>query len=546
MALSASTNDQTATPSLAAQAAVTNQQIVTPDPVSPVTPGSPVAIHVNYTTAPANGSLTGLGLRIHYNSHLLTFNQLTDVLGTGLLQQQAPVDDTADYDHDPTTDKYVLVSWADINTKWPGQLPASLLTANLTASSTATGSTSVNFTSSATAAGWSFTGTSAGISFLPAQGGLSGHVYIDANHNGQFDPNEGLPDVTIILAGPVQKTAVTGDDGSYSFTDLPAGLYSLTEKQPAACLDGGQHSIPAANLSGNSQLTKQDFVEANLNPAFIPNRILTTHAQPVGSAAWKKVIRDMMARAETASNSAVAASTIQTNSVIAASTTQAPTLAHALTSALASPPVQMSLSRPMASVADANAVRSAAQPATNNPIPSTARVSTNQGTDVTSVLISQHSAAPLTAEQLKPIISEAMAGWAKAGLPASALEKLSKVSLSIADLPGSELGWTENNQVAIDRDAAGYGWFVDPTPTRDEEYQPTEVGAQLQAVDPQVLAQMDLLTVVEHELGHAIGLNDNIGSSVYDLMSGSLTPGVRRKVSVADVDAVFATYYTKN
>ena len=50
---------------------------------------------------------------------MLTFNNLSYVLPVGLVQQEAPVDDTADYDNDPTTDKYVLVAWADITGNWP-------------------------------------------------------------------------------------------------------------------------------------------------------------------------------------------------------------------------------------------------------------------------------------------------------------------------------------------------------------------------------------------------------------------------------------------
>jgi hypothetical protein len=52
---------------------------------------------------------------------------------------------------------------------------------------------------------------------------------------------------------------------------------------------------------------------------------------------------------------------------------------------------------------------------------------------------------------------------------------------------------------------------------------------------------MDLLTVVEHELGHIAGLGD-LDASLDDLMSASLGTGIRRKVSASDVDAVFASY----
>ena len=52
---------------------------------------------------------------------------------------------------------------------------------------------------------------------------------------------------------------------------------------------------------------------------------------------------------------------------------------------------------------------------------------------------------------------------------------------------------------------------------------------------------MDLLTVVEHELGHVAGLGD-LDPSLDDLMSSSLSKGIRRQASASDVDAVFADY----
>jgi len=45
--------------------------------------------------------------------------------------------------------------------------------------------------------------------------------------------------------------------------------------------------------------------------------------------------------------------------------------------------------------------------------------------------------------------------------------------------------------------------------------------------------------VVEHELGHVLGLSD-LGSSTNDLMSRTLSEGVRRNAS--DADAVFANH----
>jgi hypothetical protein len=84
--------------------------------------------------------------------------------------------------------------------------------------------------------------------------------------------------------------------------------------------------------------------------------------------------------------------------------------------------------------------------------------------------------------------------------------------------------------VILAADAAGYGWFVDPTPLQDEEFLVDGSAVPGGPAD----GRMDLLTVVLHELGHEAGLDDNEGSG---LMSGTLPTGVRR---VGGLQAVFS------
>jgi hypothetical protein len=104
----------------------------TPSTVSAIA-GETFSVGVQYATSNSDESWTGLGLRIHYDSSVLTFDGLGNVLQTSLIQQSQPMPDTANYDQDPSTDEYVLVSWADMNGNWPDQaMPVSLLTANFT------------------------------------------------------------------------------------------------------------------------------------------------------------------------------------------------------------------------------------------------------------------------------------------------------------------------------------------------------------------------------------------------------------------------------
>jgi hypothetical protein len=147
----------------------------------------------------------------------------------------------------------------------------------------------------------------------------------------------------------------------------------------------------------------------------------------------------------------------------------------------------------------------------------------------------------LAQTDLQPIVNEAVALWSQAGLDPAAVQKLRQAQFVISDLPGRYLGESEGNVIYVDTNAAGNGWFIDPTPTSNEEFTPSPNGQQLQAVEPRALDRIDLLTVVEHELGHIAGVGDlNVVSD--DLMSGVLGVGVRRDPSHQDaVDAALTS-----
>jgi hypothetical protein len=143
----------------------------------------------------------------------------------------------------------------------------------------------------------------------------------------------------------------------------------------------------------------------------------------------------------------------------------------------------------------------------------------------------------LTPAELQPIVNAAIARWTNAGLATAAVQKLAQVQFAISNLPGSELGLAAGNRVYLDVNAAGKGWFVDPTPSVDEEFTATSSDGQVRANDARVLDHIDLLTVVEHELGHVAGLTD-LDTLANDVMNGVLGVGVRR--NAAHTDAVLA------
>jgi len=74
---------------------------------------------------------------------------------------------------------------------------------------------------------------------------LSGNVFADTDGDGIRDAGEnGISGVTVTLTGTdvngndVNRTATTDANGNYTFTDLPAGTYTITETQPTAFNDG--------------------------------------------------------------------------------------------------------------------------------------------------------------------------------------------------------------------------------------------------------------------------------------------------------------------
>jgi hypothetical protein len=124
-------------------------------------------------------------------------------------------------------------------------------------------------------------------------------------------------------------------------------------------------------------------------------------------------------------------------------------------------------------------------------------------------------AVSLTQGELDGVVAAAFARLGS-GAPAA--------RFAITDLGDDNLGlaFEDEGTVWIDDDAAGYGWFVDPTPLEDSEFVGCMCGSPAKR-------RMDLLTVVLHELGHLAGLPDLDPASNPDaLMAATLPTGTRR------------------
>ncbi len=125
-------------------------------------------------------------------------------------------------------------------------------------------------------------------------------------------------------------------------------------------------------------------------------------------------------------------------------------------------------------------------------------------------------------DQLTPLIQAATANWVAAGVNPSLFNN---VQFQIANIGHGVLASTAGKVITLDATADGFGWYDNPAASA---FQPIPNShAYFAMAGSPAAGHMDLLTVLEHELGHILGFEDVDGGD--DLMATTLGAGVRRK-----------------
>ncbi|HYD37833.1 MAG TPA: cadherin-like domain-containing protein, partial [Allosphingosinicella sp.] len=142
----------------------------------------------------------------------------------------------------------------------------------------------------------------------------------------------------------------------------------------------------------------------------------------------------------------------------------------------------------------------------------------------------------LTMAELNSMVEAAIQRWIDAGATPAQVEAMRAVQFGIVDMAGIYVGTSEHGVINIDSDGAGYGWFVDTTPGEDSEFEGS--GTRLTAdAGGAAAGKLDLLTVLMHELGHQIGLDDEyVTSEGDDVMFGYMRVGERRLPADGEAD----------
>ncbi|MBN1818737.1 MAG: hypothetical protein JW828_15350, partial [Sedimentisphaerales bacterium] len=126
------------------------------------------------------------------------------------------------------------------------------------------------------------------------------------------------------------------------------------------------------------------------------------------------------------------------------------------------------------------------------------------------------------AADLGPVIEEAIRQWSNLPTAEGLQTQLEQVKIGVADLPEGVLAQTTGYTILLDVSAAGHSWFIDTTPSCNEEFTfDANLGRWVADPTGPAYGRVDLLTTLLHEIGHVLGLDHDADLAVMTETLGS-------------------------
>ena len=238
-------------------------------------PNSTVSVPLFYNTSNGDNTLTGITLRLHYNSNELSFQDVGNLFSNNLFVSLSDQSDTTDFDKDPNTDKFIQFGYLDFFGNWPNQaLPLKLGDFNFTTTENFDG-TQIKVTSAETAAGYTLESLPISVNVeetpLPS-------LAIAATNATRAEGNEGLTPFTFTVTRTGDTTVTSSAEWAVTGTgDNPATADDFGGTLPTGTITfaaGVTSQVITVNVQGDTVVEPNETFTVTLSEA--NNATITT------------------------------------------------------------------------------------------------------------------------------------------------------------------------------------------------------------------------------------------------------------------------------
>lgn len=214
-------------------ASAQQQNIALSASASPIGIGDQVTITVGYDVSDGDNTLSGIGVRVHYDSTSFTYdsnNQIVPIVAPSTINNPGDEqDDAADDDGDGSTDKYVGITYIDFGGNFPNvALPTNLVELTFTATKAAANAAfNVSFASTDPSYTGAGTNTNVTVNAAPVDPANSSLTFVPPGPN----PADGATAFTFIITS--RDASSNTIEGSNVTLALEGGATGPTITQPA-------------------------------------------------------------------------------------------------------------------------------------------------------------------------------------------------------------------------------------------------------------------------------------------------------------------------